>query len=123
MLESQYWTRPFSQRPRSHPDPDAKGYFRIQVPAEYEEKLFKVFRTEMNGYFPFVVIPPLQGIIQFRQERPFLFRACIAAAAHTDPPLQMRLGEDLLKYIGERMLLCTEKSLDMLQGLLVLIAW
>jgi len=77
----------------------------------------------MNQYFPFVVIPPLQGIFHFRQDHPFLFRACIAVAAHTDPLLQMRLGEDMLRYVGERMLLCTEKSLDLLQGLLVLIAW
>lgn len=77
----------------------------------------------MNQHFPFVVIPSIAGVFQFRKDHPFLFRACIAAASHTDPPLQMRLGEDLLKYVGERMLLCTEKSLDLLQGLLVVIAW
>ena len=77
----------------------------------------------MNRYFPFVVIPPQASAADFRKEKPLLFRTCVAAACHKDPSLQRQIAEELLRTIGDRMLLKGEKSLDLLQCILVLIAW
>lgn len=77
----------------------------------------------MNGYFPYVVIPPQDSSASIRENKPFLFRTCVAVASHVDPPVQRQLGDELFRYIGDRMLLKAEKSLDLLQGLLVLMSW
>lgn len=123
VLECGYWQRTSTQGIRVPLERDGNSMFSVCIPEAYQEKLLEFFRTEMNHHFPFVVVPSVLTPGLFRQDHPFLFRACIAAAAHCDPPTQMRLGEDLLKTIGERMLVRSEKSLDLLQGLLVLIGW
>ena len=104
-------------------DADKTAHFRTQLPPAIEERLFSDFRTYMNGYFPYVVIPSQVSSASVRENKPFLFRTCIAVACHVDPPVQRQLGEELFRYIGERMLLKAEKSLDLLQGILVLISW
>ncbi|OAP59769.1 hypothetical protein AYL99_04771 [Fonsecaea erecta] len=102
---------------------DASDHFRITLAPVLEEKLFSDFRTQMNQHFPFVVIPPQTTAVALRQEKPFLFRTCITAAAQADPSLLKQLADDLMRYIGERMLIKGEKSLDLLQGLLVFSSW
>ena len=97
--------------------------FSLHLASVLEEKLFSDFRTEMAQYFPFVVIPPQATASEYRSEKPLLFRTCIAAACHKDPNLQRQMGEELLKVVGERMILRGEKSLDLLQCILVLISW
>lgn len=123
VLECGYWAGTPLSGPRARPRNETNGPFHINVPEAYEERLFKFFLVEMNQHFPFVVVPSIAATRSVRQSNPFLFRACIAAAAHCDPSLQLRLGEDFLRTIGERMLIHSEKSLDLLQGLLVLVAW
>ncbi|KAI1628076.1 hypothetical protein EDD37DRAFT_290559 [Exophiala viscosa] len=104
-------------------DADKTTHFRTRLPPAIEERLFSDFRTYMNGYFPYVIIPPQVSSASVREEKPFLFRTCIAVACHVDPPVQRQLGEELFRHIGESMLLKAEKSLDLLQGILVLISW
>lgn len=101
----------------------AENFPSFQMAPVLEERLFSDFRTEMNRHFPFVIVPPQATTAAFREEKPFLFRVCIAAACHVDPALQRQMGEDLMKYVGDRMLLKGEKSLDLLQGILVFTAW
>ncbi|KIW33082.1 uncharacterized protein PV07_04577 [Cladophialophora immunda] len=98
-------------------------HFRVTLAPVLEEKLFSDFRTQMNIHFPFVVIPPHTTAVALREEKPFLFRTCITAAAQADPSLLRQLADELMRYIGERMLMKGEKSLDLLQGLLVFSSW
>lgn len=85
------------------------------------EKLFEYFRDQMSSHFPFVVLT--EETAKMRQERPFTYVACVMAAAHSDPTLQYRLSQDTLKFLAERMLVRGEKSLDLLQGLLIMVNW
>lgn len=102
---------------------DIKTFFRTELAPVVEEKLFSDFRTSFNQYFPYVIIPPQATTAYIRDSKPFLFRTCIAVASHADPLVQRQIAEELLRYIGERMLLKAEKSLDILQGILVFISW
>ncbi|KIX94678.1 uncharacterized protein Z520_09724 [Fonsecaea multimorphosa CBS 102226] len=102
---------------------NAGGHFRVTLAPVLEEKLFSDFRTQMNIHFPFVVIPPQATAVSLREEKRFLFRTCITAAAQADPPLLRQLADDLMRYIGEHILMKGEKSLDLLQGLLVFCSW
>lgn len=85
------------------------------------EKLFEYFRVQMSSHFPFITLA--EETDRTRQDRPFTYVACVAAAAQSDPTFQHRILRDTLKYLGDHMLLRGEKSLDLLQGLLVMINW
>lgn len=87
------------------------------------EKLFEQFKMNMAKFFPFVVIekdPPAATVMK---TRPFVYTCSVMIASHRDPGVQVRIARDILKYVGEHMLLHGEKTLDLLQGLLLMIAW
>ncbi|EXJ53548.1 uncharacterized protein A1O5_13219 [Cladophialophora psammophila CBS 110553] len=100
-----------------------RGHFRVSLAPVLDEKLLSNFRTQMNIHFPFVVIPPQATAAALREEMPFLFRTCITAAAQADPLLLRQMADDLMRYIGDRMLMKGDKSIDLLQGLLVFSTW
>ncbi|KAE8154347.1 hypothetical protein BDV25DRAFT_136042 [Aspergillus avenaceus] len=81
------------------------------------------FSSSMSVHFPFVVVPPDVTAMQLRQERPFLFLAILASASYSDVPLQRLLGQEVKKVISNRIILDGEVSFDLLQGLLVFLAW
>ena len=55
--------------------------------------------------------------------RPFLLLAAVTAASSKYPQLQMAFNEDLKDTLGQRLISDGEKSLDLLQGLLVHLNW
>lgn len=77
----------------------------------------------MSTFFPFVVIPEDETAESFRKRKPLLYKTCIAAAHHRNTTMQRQMSHDLLKSIAERVLVNSEKSLDLLQGILVFAAW
>jgi hypothetical protein len=60
---------------------------------------------------------------QLREHRPFLWKAIMMQACLFDGARQIALGEDLLRDISETAFLRPRKSLDLLQGLQILICW
>ncbi|KAJ5998953.1 hypothetical protein N7451_006763 [Penicillium sp. IBT 35674x] len=83
----------------------------------------QAFRTVMTPHFPFVIIPPDVSVQHLRQERPFLFLAILATASYDNMPMQRFLGAEVKKAVSSRMILNGEISFDLLQGLLVFLAW
>jgi hypothetical protein len=79
------------------------------------------FRT-MAVYFPFVAIPPTVDARILLKERPFLFRT-IMAAAEQNPNDQKDQVRDIIQYLALHLFQLGEKSLDLLLGVLVHIAW
>ncbi|KAJ5091449.1 hypothetical protein NUU61_006319 [Penicillium alfredii] len=90
---------------------------------EAAETYLLTFKHHMTPFFPFVVIPPQVSADQLRHEKPFLFLAVMASASYTNMPLQRSLGAEVRKAVSSRMLLNSEVSFDLLQGLLVFLAW
>ncbi|KAF7588572.1 hypothetical protein BBP40_005491 [Aspergillus hancockii] len=90
---------------------------------ESAQYFLDVFRTQMAVHFPFVVIPPGVAAVQVREEKPFLFLAVLASASYSNMPLQRLLGTEIKKVISTRMVLNGDVSFDLLQGLLVFLAW
>ncbi|KAK8223547.1 hypothetical protein IWX49DRAFT_206218 [Phyllosticta citricarpa] len=58
-----------------------------------------------------------------RQEKPFLLRVIVTVASIQDLVRRKALGEEVLKDIAHRLLVRGEKTLDLLQGILVFAAW
>ncbi|KAJ5096850.1 hypothetical protein N7456_007571 [Penicillium angulare] len=96
-----------------------RGILNLETARHYLE----LFTTILSPNFPFVVIPPSISINQLRQEKPFLLLAVLASASYDDFPLQRLLGKEVKKAVASRMILGGEISFDMLQGLLVFLAW
>ena len=96
-----------------------RGFLSVEMARTYVE----AFRAMMTPHFPFVVIPPNLSVHQLRQGRPFLFLAIIATASYKNMPLQRSLGAEVKRAVSSRMILNGEVSFDLLQGLLVFLAW
>ena len=90
---------------------------------DHGERLLACFNHKMVPHFPFVVVPDSISLAHLRQTRPALCLAILAAAAFEDPRLQRRLGNRFNQLVGLRMTRGRFATLDMLQGLLVSLAW
>jgi len=95
------------------------------APGHDEEisSLLSRYRTHMQQCFPFVIIPPELANKDQREERPFLWRAVKMAALWQENARHVKLGKRLLKDLTDAILLRPYKSFDVVQGLLVFIAW
>ncbi|KAJ5556363.1 hypothetical protein N7494_000278 [Penicillium frequentans] len=85
--------------------------------------LLKGYRTTLAPYCPFVIIPPQVNAEQLRREKPFLFLVTITAALYSNMPLQRKLEMEVKKKISDCMIGGAQISFEVLQGLLVHIAW
>ncbi|KAF2652369.1 hypothetical protein K491DRAFT_577449, partial [Lophiostoma macrostomum CBS 122681] len=90
---------------------------------DYAEFLFHQFRDSVMPHFPFVVIDASVSVDSLRQQQPFLFHAIMAVMTYATPSIQDVLNEELQKQIASRIFIQGHKSLEILQGLLVHVAW
>ncbi|KAF2734531.1 hypothetical protein EJ04DRAFT_534776 [Polyplosphaeria fusca] len=84
-------------------------------------QLLANWRTMVN-YFPFVALPQENFCRDLLQKRPILMFAVLTAASYDSTPKQLILAREFRKVVMIK-LMSGEKSLDLLQGLLVFIAW
>ncbi|KFY38373.1 hypothetical protein V495_06617 [Pseudogymnoascus sp. VKM F-4514 (FW-929)] len=90
---------------------------------EAASRYLEIFRTVMVHRFPFVVISPTVTAQELRESKPFLFLTVLAAASYENMPLQRKLGKEVKKVVSHRMIVGGEVSLEILQGILVYLAW
>jgi hypothetical protein len=73
--------------------------------------------------FPFVVLPRQWTIQKMKEEHPFLLIGILSAMTVHETHVNPRLHAEFLRVLSERTILQGEKSLDILQGILVQVAW
>lgn len=95
----------------------------IDVTLEESEGLLHSYQHLLSPGLPFVVLPNGATAQSLYEQRPVLLRAISTVALFHDLPRQQSLVKDLIRDVGERMLLKGEKSMDLLQGIVVLIGW
>ncbi|KAF4761865.1 hypothetical protein HAV15_006682 [Penicillium sp. str.  len=76
----------------------------------------------MFPLFPFLVIPPHVTAEELRREKPFLYLN-ISMVACQNPPRQREIVDAVQEYVAEHIVIRGEHSLDLLQGLLLNVAW
>lgn len=99
--------------------------------AEKAEHLLQRYRSTLTPRFPFVVLPDDrvrdgdgETALEFlRRERPSLCLAVLAVSASDDFVLQRELGRLFNECAANGLITGKVRSLDMLQGLLVHLAW
>jgi hypothetical protein len=81
--------------------------------------LLDEFRGDYTQYFPFVVLDASTELHALRCEQPFLFLSIMAVMTYRTPSIQHILAESFRDQIAARIVGCTLKGLEILQGLLV----
>lgn len=87
------------------------------------EKLVHLFKTEMYAHYPIVYLPPACKAEDLRRERPTLFLAILAAAGNEFPNVASELDRLAMQHYADRVVLNSEKSLELVQSLLVSSTW
>jgi hypothetical protein len=87
------------------------------------EKLIEYFHSIMAPLFPFIVVRRAVPEIDLRTRRPYLWKSIMVASTLCDGPRQVELGHKLLSDISNAALIEGRESLDLLQSLMLLIAW
>lgn len=90
--------------------------------SEVDELLIK-FRKHKMHHFPFVIIPHEMNASALRQESPFLLLCISTACLEHDYALQEKLEYEIREVIGTYLIMEMRRNMDLLQGLLVHIAW
>ncbi|KIH87554.1 hypothetical protein SPBR_04655 [Sporothrix brasiliensis 5110] len=91
--------------------------------AEAEQSLV-TFRTTMLPYFPFVHLSPDLTAAQLRRTRPVLWLAILSITCQRVPThTQLGRSTHLRALFAHRIVFESDKSLDLLQGLLAFMTW
>ncbi|KAF9635717.1 putative trna processing endoribonuclease protein [Lasiodiplodia theobromae] len=77
----------------------------------------------MSKYFPFVIIPADATVQTLRDTKPFLLKAIVVVASIQDLAKQRALGHALMGELTTQLLVQGRRSVDLLQGILVWLAW
>lgn len=86
------------------------------------QSLLETYAEFMIPMFPFVPIPSQMTAEELRRERPFLYLN-ISMIACPNPARQQELSKAVKEYIADCIIMRGHRSLDLLQGLLVHLAW
>ncbi|KAJ2905954.1 hypothetical protein MKZ38_003742 [Zalerion maritima] len=87
------------------------------------EQYLTNYKKYAASLFPFVVIPDRMSAAQLLVERPYLWKGVMMHACHVDGQRQAAAGASLVKCMITASFCDAVKSLDMLQGLIVMVAW
>jgi hypothetical protein len=87
------------------------------------DDLLDIFHRDMAHQVPFISLPSQMSAQALSRERPFLYSSIMTVASYHDSLHQLQMGRDLVKCLTDRLIILGEKSMDLLQGLLVYINW
>ena len=100
---------------------EIRPWFGIRpTPGEAEAHLSR-FR-QMLAYFPVIVLPASTKARDLLLDRPFLYH-CIMAVSCPTSSQQIVFGDEMMRYLGEHILVKGTKSLDLLLGILTYAGW
>ncbi|KAJ3461508.1 hypothetical protein MRS44_010061 [Fusarium solani] len=86
-------------------------------------KRLEVYRRDYVPEFPFVPMPDSLASHEFYSESRFLFWTILAVVSPLKEKVQMDFKAWFRKYLAEHVVMGQERSLDILQGILVYLAW
>ncbi|CAK7227030.1 hypothetical protein SBRCBS47491_006431 [Sporothrix bragantina] len=93
------------------------------VPKESDETLLAIFVNQLSPKFPFVIIPPGTTVEQMQATRPFLMKVIRMVGSVRHLSSMWGQSRAVIKSICDAMLIRSERSLDLLQGILVFLGF
>lgn len=113
---------PAPQARISHEEDVNKGFANRLIGNVESEILLNEFRS-MSDFFPFAALPLSATVQQMSLEKPMLLLAILVTASCKNRPLQIALEREFRQELANRMIIQAQKSLDLLQSILVYLAW
>ena len=89
----------------------------------FPDALLYNYRHNMAPQFPFVIVPDRTSAAELSQRKPFLYKVLLMVSSYPDKKGQIKMVHEIFQYLSARMIIENETSFDLLQGLLVLMAW
>lgn len=94
------------------------------ISLDSSRELLDTFCHMLMPQFPFVVLPSQIAVEQLREEKPFLLLSILMVSLYYDRPLQRVLEERFHAFtVSQTMLENSIPQVEVLQGLLVFMAW
>ena len=81
------------------------------------------YRARKTALFPFILVPEHMTEAELRTQRPFLWKGVMLVECFLDGKRQMAIGAELLEEIGVAALKAPKKGVDLVHGVLLMIAW
>jgi hypothetical protein len=103
-------------------DQDIESNISHQLHTTAAEKYLAMFRERWD-YFPFVYIPDELDLTSSLRSHPYLVLGILCVMSSDQPEIQRSLDTEFRRAINEKVIVNSENSLDILQGLLVYLAW
>ena len=92
-------------------------------PTEKDETILAVYQTHLSSLFPFVIIPPGTTPEELQSSRPFLFAAIRMVTTLTSMRSMRAQMFRLMEHLSDYVLMRGQRSLDILQGIIVMGGW
>ncbi|KAL1888029.1 hypothetical protein Sste5346_009826 [Sporothrix stenoceras] len=93
------------------------------VPVESDEVLLNIFINQLSAKFPFVIVPPGTTVQQMIDTRPFLMKVIRMVSSVRYLRSMWGQSRAVIKHISEAMLVRSERSMDLLQGIIVFLGF
>jgi hypothetical protein len=94
----------------------------VGLSVDMAEQYLRRFRN-MSLYFPFAIIPASTSIEKLALEKPTLCVAVLTASSVQDKPLQAKLEEKLRMTLIEKIMVKSDKTLELFGAVLVYLGW
>ncbi|KAL7813924.1 hypothetical protein V8C44DRAFT_326703 [Trichoderma aethiopicum] len=95
---------------------------RLPEPTPSEAEVYLIKFRQWLEFFPFMHLPPDVTAEALHREHPFLW-LCIMSVTSMSMPQQAAMRERVRQDIAQRMIVNHDRTLEMAQGLTLLIAW
>lgn len=87
-----------------------------------EEEFLRTFLADELQYLPFIYLPPGTSAQQLKNDYPFLWR-CIVAVQIGSAARHAEMVATIRREVADRLIVDCQKSMDVLLGLVVFLAW
>ena len=87
------------------------------------DAILNLYRTSYSPHFPFVAIPVTATAAELEQSSPLLFRTILQVVAPQTAAIQKGVDRWFRRTVAQRVIVEQERCLELLQALLVFIAW
>ncbi|ODA79378.1 hypothetical protein RJ55_04971 [Drechmeria coniospora] len=92
-------------------------------PPDSDSVLLDIYRNDMQPIYPFVIVPPSCTAQVLQATRPFLMSAIRMVSSFRSLRSMRAQMCHLMTHIADHMLVRSARSLDLLQGIIVMLGW
>ena len=93
------------------------------MPMESDETLLSIYMNQLSNRFPFVIIPLGTTVVHLEASRPLLMKVIRMVASVRHLGSMRGQSRAVIQHISHAMLMRSERSLDLLQSILVFLGF